>query len=103
VAEAAVPQVADPTATLTGWNLRRALYTAGDLCGLNGMFVPLPRTADQAEISGDPRPSLDTLYGDHAGYVAAVTTTVQEQQQQRLILPEDAQRAIEAAQASPMP
>src|SRR6185295_7225586 len=43
------PEVEVPTATLTGWNTRSAEFTDGDLCDLNGMTLPLPRTrADKA-------------------------------------------------------
>jgi alpha/beta hydrolase family protein len=95
-----VPNAGVPTATLTGWNLRRAPYMDGDLCGLNGMFVPLPETDAQAASSGDPRPSLETLYGTHAGYVQAVTGYVNELVQDRYLLPEDAAQAIQDAATS---
>src|SRR5207245_9651968 len=63
-----VPVVGVPTATLTGWNLRRAPFADGELCELNGMFLPLPRTEAQAKAAGDPRPSLEELYKSHQGY-----------------------------------
>src|SRR5438132_8157537 len=53
-----VPIVGVPTATLTGWNLRRAPYADGELCELNGMFLPLPVTKAEAKAARDPRPSL---------------------------------------------
>jgi Alpha/beta hydrolase domain len=95
-----VPNAGVPTATLTGWSLRRAPYTEGDLCGLNGMFLPLPETGAQAASSGDPRPSLETLYATHAGYVQAVTDYVNELVQDRYLLPEDAAQAIQDAASS---
>lgn len=98
-----VPDVGVPTATATGWNLRRAPYTAGDLCGLNGMYVPLPRTYAQAQLTGDPRPSLVGLYGDHAGYVAAVRDYAARQVDRRLLLPADARAAVQTAQERPVP
>src|SRR5262249_1721290 len=66
------PFVEAPIATLTGWNLRRPEFTDGDLCELNGMTIPLPETREQRIRTGDPRPSLEELYGDHSGYVRAV-------------------------------
>jgi hypothetical protein len=95
-----VPNAGVPIATLTGWNLRRAPYTEGDLCGLSGMFLPLPETDSKAVSSGDPRPSLETLYGTHAGYVQAMTDYVNELVQDRYLLPEDAAQAIQDAAAS---
>jgi hypothetical protein len=36
------------------------------------MTVPLFRTAEERIAAGDPRPSLEELYGDHRGYVRAI-------------------------------
>ncbi|MDP9427514.1 MAG: alpha/beta hydrolase domain-containing protein, partial [Actinomycetota bacterium] len=52
-----LPEVAAPTATLTGWNLQAEPYTVGDLCGLSGMQIPLART-DADAVDGDERPTL---------------------------------------------
>ena len=72
------PKAGVPTATLTKWNLRRAPLSEGDLCGLNGMFLPLAETDSQAAAAGDPRPSIQALYATHDGYVQAVTDYVNE-------------------------
>lgn len=98
-----VPDIGVPLATATGWNLRRAPYTAGDLCGLNGMYIPLHVTQAQQRLTGDQRPSLQELYGDHAGYVAAMERFVARQTGLRLLLPADAAAAVAAAQARPVP
>ncbi len=95
-----VPLVGVPTATLTGWNLRRAGFTEGDICGLNGMYLPLPVTDEDAASAGDPRPSLQSLYGTHGGYVAAVASYVTRQVVERYLLPEDAEQAIKNAAQS---
>jgi hypothetical protein len=71
-----VPRNGAPIATATGWNVRAAPYTEGDLCGLQGMYLPLPETRAEAGASGDPRPSLEELYGSHGGYVGAVAVYV---------------------------
>lgn len=92
-----VPRVAVPTATLTGWNLRSAPHTAYDLCDLNGMSVPLPETWKDALASGDPRPSLEGLYGSHAGYVAAVRDATDALVDDRLLLERDAAVAVREA------
>jgi Alpha/beta hydrolase domain len=95
-----LPVVGVPTATLTGWNLRRAPYADGEVCELNGMFVPLHTTEDQAEKAGDPRPSLEKLYRTHRGYVRAVEHFVRKSVQERFLLPADAEAAVSDAEKS---
>lgn len=94
------PFVEAPIATLTGWNTRRAEFTAGDLCDLTGMTVPLLRTAAERFAAGDPRPSLEELYGTHEGYVTAVRRAAEQLQRDRLMLQEDVERTVAEAQAS---
>jgi hypothetical protein len=95
-----VPQVGVSVATLTGWNVRGESSTVGDLCGLNGMDLPLPATRAQADAAGDPRPSLEALYGSHRGYVDAVSRYVEGQVRDRTLLQADADRAVQEAAAS---
>ncbi len=94
------PFVEAPVATLTGWNTRRAEFTGGDLCDLNGMTVPLKSTAAERIAANDPRPSLQELYGTHQGYVDAVARAAHKLAQQGLMLPEDVDKTIAEAQAS---
>lgn len=94
------PEVGAPIATLTGWNTRRAEFTDGDLCDLNGMMIPLHRTRAERLAAGDPRPSLEELYGTHQGYVDRVTAVARELQDDRLMLQEDVDEYIQAANDS---
>ncbi|HSN93066.1 MAG TPA: alpha/beta hydrolase domain-containing protein [Anaeromyxobacteraceae bacterium] len=94
------PEVAAPVATLTGWNTRTEEFTAGDLCDLTGMTVPLSRTAADRVAAGDPRPSLQELYGDHAGDVKAVESVARSLAAQGLMLDEDVTWYVEQAEAS---
>jgi hypothetical protein len=88
-----------PLGTYTGWNTRRAGFSEGDSCDLTGSYIPFAvHKADRAP--GDPRPSLEERYGNHAGYVAAVTQAAYALVQQGYLLPADAQATISAAQAS---
>ncbi len=88
-----------PLGTYTGWNTRRAGFSEGDSCDLTGSYIPFAvHRADRA--AGDPRPSLEERYSDHAGYVAAVTGAAQALLQRGYLLPGDAQATISAAQAS---
>ena len=94
------PFVEAPVATLTGWNLRRPEFTDGDLCGSNGTMVPLPKTRAEALKDGDPRPSLEELYGDHNGYVLKVAQAALNLWSQRLMLLEDVFQTIQEADDS---
>ena len=89
-----------PLGTYAGWNLRRAGFAQDELCGLTGTFVPFAETEAERRASGDPRLSLEERYGDHAGYVAAVAKAAGDLLRQGFLLPEDAERAIAAAEAS---
>jgi len=94
------PFVEAPTATLLGWNTRTREFGGPDLCDLLGSMIPLPQTKAEADASNDPRPSLEELYGDHAGYVAKVTEAAKKLQADNLLLPEDVEQIIAEAQAS---
>ena len=50
--------------------------------------------------AGDPRPSLQELYGTHQGYVDAIRRAANKLEQQGLMLREDVQRTIAEAEAS---
>ena len=54
----------------------------------------------QPQRFGDPRPSLEERYRDHAGYVAAVRAAAARLVAARLMLPVDADAAIAQADAS---
>jgi len=97
------PEVEVPTATLTGWNTRTAEFTDGDLCDLNGMTLPLPRTRADRAASGDPRPSLQDLYRSHDDYVSKVAASARALHAQRLMLQEDVDAYIAEAVATPVP
>lgn len=94
------PFVEAPVATLTGWNLRTPEFTDGDLCFARGMMIPLRRTLAERLEAGDPRPSLEELYGDHTGYVLAVAQAALNLWSQRLMLLEDVFHTIQEADDS---
>ena len=94
------PFVEAPTATLLGWNTRTLEFGGPDLCDLLGSMIPLPKTKAEADTNNDPRPSLEELYGDHAGYVAKVTEAANKLKQERLLLAEDVERIVAEAEAS---
>ena len=92
--------VAVPVGTNIGWNLRPAGHRDSDLCGLTGSFVPFATTKAERTAKGDPRPSLEERYRDHAGFVAAVEQATRRLVQERFLLEEDAQDAIKVAKSS---
>jgi hypothetical protein len=60
-----------PLGTYLGWNITSSGFHVGQVCNYVGGMVPLAiKKADRQP--GDPRPSLEERYGNHAGYVAAV-------------------------------
>lgn len=73
-----------------------------DLSNLTGAFIPFHQTQAARLAAGDERPSLEELYGDQAGYVAAVTAAAQELVAQRLLLQQDADAIVARAVANPV-
>ena len=64
------------------------------------MTVPLKQTLAERIAAGDPRPSLQELYGTHQGYVQAVTRAANRLERQGLMLREDVEQTIAEAEAS---
>lgn len=89
--------LAVPRASYTGWNPRATGYGPGVLYPLQGAALPLAATRAEREALADPRPSLAERYADDAAYLAAVRSAAQAQVAERLLLPEDAERAVAAA------
>ena len=89
-----------PLGTSTGWNIRTPDHRGPNLCSLTGSYFPFAITQADRSASGDPRPSLQELYGDHAGFVNAVTTAADQLVHERFLLDVDADADISAAEAS---
>jgi hypothetical protein len=89
-----------PLGTWTGWNLRTPGHRPGNLCSLSGSFFPFAQTKTERRANGDPRRSLEERYHTHEGFVRAVSHAANSLVRQRLLLREDADRYIAAAQAS---
>jgi len=93
-------EVRAPLGTNTGWNIRAVGSRAPNLCGLSGSYFPFATTKAERVAAGDPRKSLQERYHDHEGYVRAVEKAARDLIRERLLLQEDADRFIDAAQAS---
>jgi hypothetical protein len=85
----ALPDIAVPLGTYTGWNLYKAPFPEGELCDRYGSYVPFAATRAEREGKGDRRLSLEERYGDHAGYARRVGDAVRKLIAERLLLPED--------------
>jgi hypothetical protein len=89
------PDINRPLATYTGWNLRRKEVGAeGSLASLLGSCIPLPRTKAERQKTGDPRASLEEIYGTpkHSlfdEYREGYGKVCQVYVEHRLLLPED--------------
>jgi hypothetical protein len=95
-----IPEVAVPTATYTGWALRDDGH---DGCDAAGQKIAFAKTKAERLAAGDPRPSLEERYADHADYVSKVTRVAQELKAQRLLLDQDVAAYIAAAQTAAVP
>jgi hypothetical protein len=89
-----------PLGTYVGWNVVAGGFYKGFNEGLSGGFIPFARTRAQRLEQGDPRPSLEERYQDHAGYVAAVRKAIECLSAQRFLLPQDAERLLRQAEES---
>ena len=92
--------IAVPVGTNTGWNLYPAGPRGRDVCGLTGSFFAFAKTREERLASGDSRRSLEERYGDHAGFVDAVTRATEDSVAQRTLLAEDAEIIIRMAEDS---
>jgi len=89
-----------PLGTYVGWNVTRKGFFRGRSCGFAGGFIAFARTKAERIAAGDPRPSLEERYRDHAGYVSAVKAAVDRLLRQRFLLAEDADRLVRQAEQS---
>jgi hypothetical protein len=89
VAGLRLPTLEAPAATHTGWNLRKAGFSEGELCDNNGSMIPFATTKDERTKSGDPRLSMAERYPNEGDRAAAIAKAAQKLVDDRLLLPED--------------
>jgi len=83
-----------PLATYFPWQLRLGLPAGTDrLVSFAGTFVPLPRTEAERASRGDPRPSIERLYGSRDAYLTSVDAAARSLVAQRFMLPDDVSAA----------
>jgi len=88
-----LPEIVAPIGTSSGWALRPLAF-GGKSDGLDGaegagQFVPFAKD-DATKVAGDSRPSITTLYGTKAAFVAARTAAATALKARRLLLDGDA-------------
>jgi hypothetical protein len=100
IAGVRMPDVAVPVATYTGWALRA---DGLDGCDAAGQKLAFAKTKAERLAAGDPRPSLEERYADHATYVSLVRRAAEELKAQRFMLDEDVAATVAAAEAAAVP
>lgn len=96
-----LPEVAVPLATHSGFNLRRPGFAEGQLCGLNGLMVPLAATAAERAERRDPRPAIAERFATRSAYVQRVQAAADALRVEGLLLDEDVRRYVERARNEP--
>jgi hypothetical protein len=89
--------LAVPRAAYTGWNPRAQGFGPTAFYPLQGAVIPFAPTEAARKDANDPRPSISARYADDAAYVAAVEREAARAMAERLLLEEDAVRAVKAA------
>lgn len=93
-----LPDVSLPLATYTGWNPRAPVPGRPDtLYELPGSELPFAHDPEERARLGDPRRSRAERYSDRAAYEAALRRAVDDLVAHRLLLPADADRALQRA------
>jgi hypothetical protein len=92
----ALPEVAVPLGTFTGWNYQLPVLPNLDyLSGLVGSFIPFPLTAEERRASGDARLSIAERYSGRDDYIEKVRASLQTLVSRRLLRAEDVNAIVE--------
>ncbi len=94
------PLISAPLGTYVGWNVFANGFQKGRFCNNIGGYIPFAKTRAERLAKGDPRPSLEERYPNHAAYVAKVKAQADALVAQRYMLPADAARIVAEAQAA---
>jgi Alpha/beta hydrolase domain len=95
-----LPDIAVPTATAMGWSVRSSSAGgAGELCYLDGSYLPFAKTKVEREATHDGRLSLEERYISPADYTAKVRAAAEALARDGYMLPEDAERISAMAAA----
>ena len=92
-----VPEIDAPLATHTGFGLRKASFAEGQLCGLNGSYLPLSKDVQERSTRRDPRRSVAERYSTRTAYVEQVRASAERLKTDGLMLEEDIARVLDVA------
>jgi hypothetical protein len=99
-----LPELEAPLGTSQGWNPRaEGLGSPDHLTRFDGSFWAFEITESDRDAAGDPRPSLEVRYTGRAQYVERVTDAVRRLVEDRMLLAEDGEVYVEAAQRMAWP
>ncbi|HEY5624148.1 MAG TPA: alpha/beta hydrolase domain-containing protein [Gammaproteobacteria bacterium] len=84
------PELIAPLATYTGW------LPTNPVSGV-GMYIPFPRTDAERSATGDPRYSIEDLYGNRDRYLGRVEDAARDQIEAGYLLEEDLTGILEQA------
>jgi hypothetical protein len=94
----ALPEVAVPLGTHTGWNVSTfQLSGLRYLAGLVGSFQPFARTKAEREQSGDSRASIEERYANRQDYRQRVRRAATELVRERFVLQDDVEGVVQQA------
>jgi hypothetical protein len=96
-----LPDVDVPLATHSGWGLRKSGFAGGQLCGLNGVYVPFARDAGERAARRDPRDSIAERFATREAYVQRVRASAERLAADGFMLDEDVVRWVERARQDP--
>ena len=91
-----LPTLSAPVGTHLGWNVRKAGFSQGALCGNNGAMLPFARTREERIKANDPRPSLAERYPNAGDRAAIIEKAARQLVQDRLLLEEDVASFLQA-------
>jgi hypothetical protein len=95
-----LPEIEVPLATHTGWNYRRPEIGAPDrLASEIGSYLPLPRTREERERTGDGRKSIAERYAGLEDYLGRISLAAVALVRDQFLLAEDVPATIERARA----
>ena len=93
-------EIRAPLATYAPWSLRMGMAGGnGELTNFVGTHIPLPRTERDRAASGDPRPSIEMLYGTMDSYLERVERESRALVGEGFLLEEDISRVVARARA----
>ena len=94
----ALPEVAVPLGTHTGWNVSTfPLSGLRYLAGLVGAFEPFAKTRAERDQSGDSRPSIEERYKSRQDYLLRVRRAAADLVRDRFVLESDIEALVQQA------